>query len=179
MRLWRWIEAEAPDFPKDDKPRPPVPLATVLTAARDHLRDPRKTEASDKSFIRFFTLHNLANNRAVSDDDLRIARAALSKAINSLSRKPRIVVPTAVDPARTVFAVNMDELGWDYRQWAAVEREYPYGLRYDSHPDAELRRLDQEIRKDTLRLAARDSCRLVHRDGDPAAALSRLAAAAR
>jgi mono/diheme cytochrome c family protein len=146
--LWRWIEGEAPEFPKDDKPRPPIPLSAVLTAARDHLRDPR-SEPSDKPFIRFFTLHNLANNRAVSEDDLRIARAALSKAINSLSRKPRIVVPVAIDPTRTVFAVNIDELGWDYRQWTSVEREYPYGLRYDSHPNADLRRLDQEIRRDT------------------------------
>ena len=142
--LWRWVDGQAPDFPKDETPRQPVALASVLAAVREHLRD-----AADRPFLRFFTLHNLANNPASSSDDLRIARAALSKAVNSLSRKPRIVVPKPLDPGRTIFVVNIAELGWDYRLWTAIEQEYPYGLRYDSHPSQDLRLLDREIRRET------------------------------
>jgi mono/diheme cytochrome c family protein len=139
----RWIESGAPAFPDDATRRPFQSLGSVLLSVRDRLRS---ADAADRRFLRFFTLHTLANNPAVADDDLRIARAALSKTINSLSRKPRIVVPAAVDPARTVFVFDLRELGWDRSTvWLDLERAYPYGLKYDALPDEILRRLDREL----------------------------------
>jgi hypothetical protein len=141
--LRRWIESGTPAFPDDAARRPFITLASVLSAARDYLRN---TDAADRPFLRFFTLHALANNPAVFDDDLRIARAALSKAINSLSRKPRIVMPSTIDPTRTVFVVDLRDLDWDRGSlWFAVERAYPYGLKYDGLPDETLRRLDRDL----------------------------------
>jgi hypothetical protein len=141
--LRRWIAAGAPSFPNDSAERPFVTLAGVLTAVRDHLRD---AEPADRPYLRFFTLHTLANSPTVSDDDLRLARAAFSKAINSLSRKARIVVPEAIGPARTILVVDLRDLGWDRgRRWLAIERAYPYGVRYDDLPDKALRAIDREL----------------------------------
>lgn len=119
----RWIEAGAPAFPDDATRRPFITLVSVLSAARDHLRN---ADATDRPFLRFFTLHTFANNPSVTDDDLRSARAALSKAINSLSRKPRIVVPQAIDQPKTLFAIDLRDFDWDRGAlWLAVERAYP------------------------------------------------------
>ena len=66
----RWIEAGAPAFPDDATRRSFITLVSVLSAARDHLRN---ADATDRPFLRFFTLHTLANNPSVTDDDLRSA----------------------------------------------------------------------------------------------------------
>jgi hypothetical protein len=91
-------------------------------------------------------LNTMANNPAVSDDDLQVARAALSKTVNSLSREPRIVGPAAVDSARTIFVVDLRVLGWDRGLvWLKLEQAYPYGLKYDALPDEILPRIDGEL----------------------------------
>ena len=143
--LKRWIAAGATAFPDESGNRPFVTLNAVLASALDYLRSD-KVEAVDRPNVRFFTLHNLANDPNLADADLRLARAALSKALNSLSRKPTLVVPEAVDAAKTVYAVNVADLDWDRGHlWQAVERAYPYGLSYEGHPDQSLRRLDKDL----------------------------------
>src|SRR5262249_1264012 len=93
-----------------------------------------------------FSLAHIHNNPGVSDEDLRYHRAAMSKVLNSLSWKPRIVVPEAIDKAATVFAVDVRALDWDRADLSSrVVDSYPYGLRYGRHPERELRELDREI----------------------------------
>jgi serine/threonine-protein kinase len=142
----RWIEAGAPPFPAVEARRY-VSTAAVLQAVRDDLR---RADESRRHGLRYFTLTHLHNNPAVSDADLRLARAALAKALNSLSWQPDLVLPRAVDPDQTVFAVDVGELGWEREDlWRAVMREYPYGLSHAGSRDAQLRRLDQEIAAET------------------------------
>jgi len=101
----------------------------AFAAVREHLRG---LPSEDQLFQRYFTLTHLHNNPAVSDEDLRWQRAALAKAINSLSWKPRIVVPRAVDKAEAVFVVDLRDLDWDRRRvWDEVSKHYPYGLKLD------------------------------------------------
>ncbi len=143
--LFEWIKAKAPDFPKDVTKRPHLRLVRVLQAIRDHLRD---ADAETRPYLRYFTVHNIANNPAVSDAQLRLTRAALSKALNSLSRGPRIVVPTALKNTNaTVFAIDVRLLGWSKSAWADLERAYPYGVRATN--EEELTKLDDELREHT------------------------------
>jgi serine/threonine-protein kinase len=141
----QWIEAGAPAFPEAAKAaaRAFQGEAHVLTALRDHLR---ALDEEDRPFQRYFTLTHLANNPKVSDEDLIWQRAAFAKLANSLSWKPRIVVPKAVDKEETVFNVDLRDLGWDRRGlWNEVLRAYPYGLKFNNHPDDALRRLAREV----------------------------------
>jgi serine/threonine-protein kinase len=139
--LRAWIEAGAP-FPaaagrafKSDR--------DVLAAIAGHLR---RTPAEDRPFQRYFTLAHLANNPGVREEDLGLCRAALAKLVNSLSWQPGIVVPQAVDPEGTIYSVDLRRVGWSGTgEWAEIVRSYPYGLRYDSSPDAEMRELDREV----------------------------------
>ncbi len=145
--LKAWIEAGAPPFPPAAD-RPFVSLKDVLTAIRDHLA---KAPAESRPYLRYFSLANAHNNPATfTDEDLRHLRAALSKVLNSLSWKARIVVPEAVDRHATVLAVDVRGLDWDRGDlWQKVTDAYPYGLRYGNHPDPELKELDARIMGET------------------------------
>ena len=142
--LRRWIDAGAPAFPKD-APRKFVGLKTVLQAVKDDL------DAADLAVrpnLRYFTLTHLHNNNAKPGSHLHSARAALAKAVNSLTWGDQIVPIRAVDPAKTaftVYAVDIAKLGWKRGQWEAILNHYPYGLGYDSHDDADLKKLDRDI----------------------------------
>ena len=138
--LRAWIEAGAP-FPAAR--RAFTSDGDVLAAIAADLR---RTPAQDRRFQRHFTLTHLANNPDVSETDLRLSRAALAKLVNSLSWQPGIVLPRAVDAEGTVYTIDLRRLGWSpAREWAEIVRSYPYGLRHDRSPDAELRDLDREV----------------------------------
>jgi serine/threonine-protein kinase len=139
----RWIKAGAPAFVDDAGSRPFVALDTVLKAMFDYLS---RAERRDRSYFRFFTLHHLANDPRVSDADLALARAALSKAVNSLSWKPRVVPPRPLDKEQTVFAIDLRDYDWDRTGgWTWLMHAYPYGLKFGSLPDDTLRRLDDDL----------------------------------
>ena len=142
----KWIVAGAPPFP-EAAARPFRTLKAELTAARDHLA---KAQPEDRKFLRFFTLANPHNDPRTTDEDLRYHRAALSKVLNSLSWAKPIVVPESVDKSDTLYAVNVKDLDWHAGdQWKMLVDAYPYGLKYGSHPDRDLRELDKEIVRDT------------------------------
>jgi serine/threonine-protein kinase len=144
--LQKWILAGAPPFPAVEARRF-VSMTAVLQAVRDDLR---AADESRRHGLRYFTLTHLHNNPNVSASDLRLVRAGLAKALNSMSWQPDLVLPRAVDPDQTVFAVDVGELGWEREDlWRAVMREYPYGLSYAGSRDQRLRRLDQDIAAET------------------------------
>lgn len=141
--IFDWIKQGAIPFPEEKEARrEPVPLKDVLTRVRDHLRDAPEEQ---RERLRFFTLHQIANDPDATEADLRLHRAALSKLVNSLSDKRRVVVPKAIDPGQTVFAIDLGDYGWDRDTWIALEQAYPYGLAYPNRSDQALDRLDREI----------------------------------
>jgi serine/threonine-protein kinase len=146
--LKAWIDAGAPSVAEAPAAEPParrtfLPEMDALVAVRDHVRG---LPAEDQPFQRYFTLTHLLNNPAVSDEDLRWQRAALAKAVNSLSWKSRIVVPKPLDQGESVFGVDLRDLDWDRRRvWEDVSRQYPYGLKLDGLRDDELRAVAVEV----------------------------------
>jgi serine/threonine-protein kinase len=138
-----WIAAGAPFPTADPSTRPLQTDKEVLAAIRDHLR---RAPASDRTYLRYFTLANLHNNKDVSDDDLRLARAAVAKLANSLSWKSEIAVLKAIDPAETILVLDVRDVGWDERDlWKKILVRYPYGLKHDKDRDAAIRTLAQEV----------------------------------
>ena len=115
----------------------------VLTIIRDHLQRARE---ADRPSLRYFTLHDLHDNRTVADADLRLARAGVAKLVNSLSWEADIVVPKAIDPDGIVLAVDLRELGWDrHDTWKSILVQYPYGLKHDKDRDETTRSLAAEV----------------------------------
>jgi serine/threonine-protein kinase len=128
-----WIAAGAA-FPRDSR-RKPVSDAEVLGQIVQHLR---RLDPADRPRWRYFTLTTLHNNTKVSEEELRLARAGVSKLLNSLSSRRRIVVPEALGPDQAVLAVDVTGLGWDAREvWNRILKIYPYGLSYRNRPAAD------------------------------------------
>ncbi|QVL33874.1 hypothetical protein KIH39_08200 [Telmatocola sphagniphila] len=141
--LKKWIEASAPPFTNSAKQRNFITLADELTAIREALQ---KANREDRPYIRFFTLTHLHNDKTIPEAKLKLIRAALSKAINSLSLKPTIVLPESVNSAGTVYAVDIRRLDWDTRHlWNRILEFYPYGLLYTKYPDPNIRRLAEDV----------------------------------
>lgn len=139
--LRQWILAGAPS--DRSAPRTAIGEREVLTAIRDDLRG---RPEFDRRFLRYFTFNHLHNNSELSELQLRLFRAALSKAINSLAWQPTIVPPAAVDEGQSVFRIDLRELGWDAGgEWSAILAAYPYGLTHDQSADPALRELYRDV----------------------------------
>ncbi len=124
--LKRWIEAGAV-FPLAKRPeRDFVGEDTILSIISADL-DQRPRE--QRRFNRYFALVHLWNDRDLSDDDLRLVRAGVSKLVNSLSRMFRVAVPRQVDPDGLVLGIDIRDYGWSDKQWNKLLEAYPYGLR--------------------------------------------------
>jgi serine/threonine-protein kinase len=138
----KWISAGAP-FPVASA-RTPVGDREIIKAMLAHQKSLKEGE---RKFWRYFTLTTLYNNLSIRDDELRLARGAVSKLLNSLSRRPRIVVPELLGPDQTIMAVDIRRLGWHDRDvWSAILRRYPYGLKFTNRADdEELRGLAAEL----------------------------------
>lgn len=125
--LKEWIEAGAPEW-KGAFEREFIDEASSLDAIANHLFN--AGDSSSRKFIRYFSITHLYNNPSVSERDLRLYRAALSKSLNSMSRGSVIEVPEAVDDAETIFSIDLRKLGWqDLLLWEEVVARYPYGLK--------------------------------------------------
>ncbi|MEM6980195.1 MAG: transcriptional regulator, partial [Planctomycetota bacterium] len=129
-----WINASVP-WPTEPK-RDFISETDVLERIAEHLLGVRRDEVK---YQRYFTLTHIHNNPKFTQQDLRIHRAALSKAVNSMSDQATIVVPKAIDDAKTVFNIDLRHYGWEaFGIWEQVLAQYPYGLK----PQAKLDDLD-------------------------------------
>ena len=125
--LKKWIDAGAPAA-EESTPRAFLSSADMLKAMRDDLD---KAAPRNRPFLRYFTLTHL-HNAGLSGEEMQSYRHGLSKLVNSLSWGKRIVVPHAVDPARTVLRIDLRDYQWNEKTWDAIVGRNPYGILYET-----------------------------------------------
>lgn len=140
-----WIESGAL-FPAEERPEREFRGEESILAAIE--QDLRSLPNDQIPHTRYFSLAHLWNDITGKDptteEDLRLTRAALSKLVNSLSSKSRIVVPRIVDGEfGTVLAIDMRDYGWDDWHWNEVLKIYPYGLKVSSQTATNIYRQTQ------------------------------------
>jgi hypothetical protein len=95
-------------------------------------------EAEDRPFARYLTLTHL-HNAGMCQRDLDLYRDGLAKAVNSLSREPRLIRPQPVDADKTIYRVDLRDYGWDQNVnfpenngdiWEAVVEVNPFAVRF-------------------------------------------------
>ena len=126
--LRQWIDAGAPDF------NPPAAQREFISPAKMFEFIKADLEAIDsrkRPLIRYFTLTHLYN-AGLSDDELATYRNGLAKLINSLSWAPDIAVPQPIDPAKTIFRLDIGDVEWSAATWDRILAENPYGVTYDT-----------------------------------------------
>jgi mono/diheme cytochrome c family protein len=124
--LRRWVNAGAADFD--------APLVRDFISNADLVRfirqDLEQMPERQHRHSRYFTLTNL-HNAGYSQDEMQTYRLALSKLINSLSWHKKIVHPESIDPARTIYRIDVRTLGWDDAVWEKVIAANPYSVKLD------------------------------------------------
>jgi hypothetical protein len=99
----------------------------VLAVLADDLN---KADPAVRPTRRYLTLVHLNNNRAVSDAELEQARGMVGEIVQFLAPAGRVPACRPIDPERTLFAIDLKDLGWSPQdEWARVLKGYPYGLR--------------------------------------------------
>ncbi len=100
----------------------------ALIAADLEKQTPARVKAS-----RYLTLTHL-KNACADDEAMKVYRQGIIKLVNSLSRSSTIVRLEAVDAEETIVRINIDDLGWEARDWDSVLAVYPY----NTQPDTQL-----------------------------------------
>ena len=129
-----WISQGAPDWQTQCDVDFITPAAMLTTIER-HLET--LTEF-DRPFARYFTITHLYN-ACDSQETLSAYKIALSKLINSLSWGYQVINPKPIDPAETIFYIDLRDYEWDaVDAWTQIEKEnvYPYNIEFDAETQA-------------------------------------------
>ncbi len=118
--LRRWIAGGAP-MPLAPSPAPMSELEVLhLVRADLETLPPRQ-----RRFARYLTFHHLAGLPAA---DRLAHRHALVKLVNSLSWHPRLRLPLTIDPAQTIYRLDLRSYKWPPRLWDRLALTNPYRL---------------------------------------------------
>ena len=127
----RWIETGAPNWDVTPTERDFITPDAMLAAIAQHLNS---LSTFNRPFARYFTLTHLYN-AGETDDALAAYRRALSKLINSLSWGSEVIKPQPIDPAETLYFIDLRDYEWDLNDsWAQIEEVYPYAFDYGDEP---------------------------------------------
>lgn len=96
----------------------------VLAAIRDDLVKLSPERARTTRYLSFAHLHGAG----FCEPQLEGYRHALAKLINHLSLAPTIHVPEAIDPARTIFRIDLTDYDWTAQTWATITASDPYAV---------------------------------------------------
>lgn len=81
---------------------------------------------------RYFSLAHLLHQPGVTEEVLRAHRLALPETVQSFTRSGRAVLHAVAKSQDTIFAIDLDQLGWDASHWARLLKGYRYGLDYET-----------------------------------------------
>lgn len=135
-----WILAGA--WSPGSQGRPFITTKQTLQTILKDLRDLELNNRNTLQFQRYFVLTHLHNNQTVTDREMRLYQAAFVKLVHSLSWSTQPGKVTMVDPAGTIFRVDLRKTDWDLATWRKVLKDYPYGLDFF---DAELQQISKAI----------------------------------
>ena len=89
-----------------------------------------RDRSADYRYVSF--AHFIGQGR--SAEEMEAVRQVFIFTLNSLSRRGTIVDPPTIDPDRSIFRLQLTELGWDEALWDQVTAFYPYCMRSDAVP---------------------------------------------
>lgn len=98
-------------------------LDVERTLAADHAALPPEA----RPHARWLSLVHLAN-AGTPEPQLERYRTALSVMLASLSWAPAVRPPVAIDPRRTLYRIDLRDLGFPAATWDRIRAAYPYGV---------------------------------------------------
>lgn len=120
--LRQWIASGAPAFGPAVAQREFLSEVDIVYQIQADLKS---IEPRHRKYMRYVTLANVYNAGA-SDKDLQLYRQAIAKLVNSLSWHRRITVPNAIDPAKTLYRIDIRDYQWSAQTWTRILQAYPH-----------------------------------------------------
>jgi mono/diheme cytochrome c family protein len=111
---------------KRDASKPPSDDDILDMIAGDQLSI--RGRSADYRYVSF--AHYAGQGRP--EGEMKTFRQALTFVINSLSRRGAIAELPTIDPQKSIFRIDLAELGWNARLWDDLTSFYPYCLRSDA-----------------------------------------------
>ena len=139
------VVVQVPVTPNYEAPPTSVAVAPPFITDRDIIRmisdDAAKASDLDRYNYRYFTFTHLYN-AGEPEKDMRVYRMALAKLLNSLSTLSDPVMPYAIDPAQTIYRVDISRLGWSKATWDYIVASDPYVIYYHN---SQFKSLEHEL----------------------------------
>lgn len=88
-------------------------------------------ERGSRRNFRYFSFRHMSDFLAKQQNP-EVMEKGLSKLLNSLSLRPFIVNPVAVDPEKTIFRIDLRDYGWSQKLWRVIVSRSPYAVKTDS-----------------------------------------------
>ena len=123
--LRSWVLIGAPNWGEASVPRTFITESAILAQSRSDLN---AVPERSRTYLRYLSIAHLYKAR-VPESELEDYRGAMSKLINSLSRRPEVTPPVAIDPQRTVFRIDLRDYDWTSMTWTNVVAPYSYNVR--------------------------------------------------
>jgi Domain of unknown function (DUF4384) len=99
--------------------------------------DLEKQQRTRRKGTRYLTLTHL-KNACMDDKAMEVYRQGAIKLINSLSRSSDVVRLEAIDPEGTIIRINLDDIGWEAKDWDTLLAVNPYNTQPESQLTAVL-----------------------------------------
>ncbi len=138
LTIGNWIQAGAPDWTAtpaaDDSFITPTEM---LNSIENHVNS---LPSFDRTFARYFTTTHLYN-AGETTEALHAYQRVLSKLVNSLSWGREVIRPEPIDPAGTLFYIDLRDYEWELgtNRWTLIETEYPYSIEFNAPTETTLR----------------------------------------
>jgi mono/diheme cytochrome c family protein len=123
--LRSWVLIGAPNWGETAMPRTFITESAILAQIRSDLN---AAPERSRTYLRYLSIAHLYNAR-VPESELEDYRGAMSKLINSLSRRPEVTPPVAIDPPGTVFRIDLRDYEWNSTIWNTLVAAYSYNVR--------------------------------------------------
>ena len=141
LTIGNWIKAGAADWETPQRESSFITPADMLGRIERHVNS---LSAFDRRFARYFTMTHLYN-AGETTEALHAYRRALSKLVNSLSWGREVIPLQPIDPAETIFYIDLRDYEWEIgsNRWTQIEAKYPYHINFN----APLQKRQQETLK--------------------------------
>ena len=146
LTIGNWIQAGAPDWQTPERYTGFITPKEMLETIEKHVN---ALSPFDRAFARYFTMTHLYN-AGESAEARHAYQRALSKLVNSLSWGREIIKPQPIDPAETIFYIDLrdyeGEIGTN--RWTLIETEYPYQVEFNAPTQTALREKLGKLRQE-------------------------------